>query len=178
MIDKGLLHLYTGNGKGKSTAAAGLALRMAGNGFRVFFSQFLKNTPSGEIDAFKRFDGLVTVCRPFMRHKAFIWNQTPEQQEASAIDLASGWDLIRNKLSDSSIRLFVFDELLDVIGMGFIQEENVREALRKRHPEAEVVLTGRQASEAMIGMADYVTQMVMVKHPFETGTMARRGVEY
>jgi cob(I)alamin adenosyltransferase len=178
MIEKGLLHLYIGNGKGKSTAAAGLAFRMAGNGFHIFFAQFLKSTPSGEIDAFDRFGGLATVCRPFMRHKGFIWNQTPEQREETAADLVAGWNLFREKLSDVSIRLFVFDELLDVIDMGFLEEDHVMDTLKSRHPEAEVVLTGRNASVQMKEMADYVTEMIMIKHPFEKGTAARRGVEY
>ncbi len=178
MTGNGLLHLYVGNGKGKSTAAAGLAFRMAGNGFHVFFAQFLKNAPSGEIEALKRFDGLVTICRPFMRHRGFIWNQTPEQREETAADLAAGWALFREKLSDASIRLFVFDEILDVIDMGYIQESHVMDALKSRHPQAEVVLTGRTASVPMKELADYVTEMVMIKHPYEKGTAARRGVEY
>jgi cob(I)alamin adenosyltransferase len=178
MNGKGLIHLYVGGGKGKSTAAAGLALRMAGNGFRVLFAQFLKNAPTGEIDAFRQLGGLVTVYRPHMRHKAFIWTQTPEQREETAADLSSGWNLFRENLTDASIRLFVLDELLDVLDMGYIQEDLVMDALRTRHPEAEVVLTGRKASSQMIELADYVTEMVMKKHPYEKGTGARRGVEY
>ncbi len=178
MSGNGLLHLYVGNGKGKSTAAAGLAFRMAGNGFHVFFAQFLKSMPSGEIEAFKQFGGLIAVFRPFMRHKAFIWNQTPEQREETAADLAAGWNLFCGKLSDASIRLFVFDELLDVMEMGFLDEGSVMDVLKSRHPEAEVVLTGRHASASLTEMADYVTEMTVIKHPYEKGTPARRGVEY
>ena len=118
MKHTGLIHLYIGDGKGKSTAAAGLAVRMAGNGHHVLFGQFLKNGPSGEITAFERFQDLIRIRRPEMRHKAFLWNQTPEQKLETAADMKAGWRQLKEMLKDESIRLFVFDELLDVLSMG------------------------------------------------------------
>ena len=174
----GLLHLYTGNGKGKTSAAIGLALRMAGHGQRVLFTQFLKSTPSGELKAFERFGDLVESRRPAMRHKAFLWHQTEAQRIETAEDLVSGWREMAPLLMDASFRLFVFDELLDVISMGMLTQEEVQTGLAGRHPRAEVVLTGREASPEMIHLADYVTEMTLRKHPYERGIQARAGVEW
>ena len=178
MKENGLIHLYMGNGKGKSTAAAGLTARMAGNGFRVLFVQFLKSMPTGEIKAFEQFDGLVSVFRPEMRHKAFLWNQTAEQKQETAADLRAGWLTAKERLQDADIRLFVFDELLDVLSMGILTESELKEALLGRHPGAEVVLTGRTAPENLLVLADYATRMDALKHPYEKGIGARRGVEF
>ncbi len=178
MCNKGCIHLYIGNGKGKSTASVGLSIRMMGYGYQVLFTQFLKSMASGEITFFKNNEHLVSVYRPIMRHKAFIWNQTPDQKNETAEDLRQGWLYVMGQLKDSNIRLFVFDELLDVIEMGFIKEEEVINALKSRHEEAEIVLTGRKASESLLALADYVTRMELIKHPYNNGLQARRGVEY
>jgi len=178
MNHQGCIHLYTGNGKGKSTASIGLCVRMMGYGHCVLFTQFLKSMNSGEIDFFQYHQNLITVYRPMMRNKAFIWNQTPEQKAETAEDLYNGWLKVVEQLKDPAIRLFIFDELLDVIEMGFIKEEEVAEALNSRHSDAEIVLTGRNAPEALLSMADYVTQMELVKHPYAKGLQARRGIEY
>ena len=178
MEPQGLLHLNIGNGKGKTTAAAGLALRMAGTGGRVLFGQFLKTAPTGEVAAFGRFGDLVEVVRPPMRHRTFIWNQTPEQRRETFEDLHAGWLSLATRLSDDGIRLFVFDELLDVVEMGAVSEDEVVAALAARHPAAEVVLTGRRAPAGIADAANYITSMEAVRHPYEAGVPARRGIEY
>ncbi len=174
----GLLHLYTGNGKGKTSAAVGLALRMAGHGQRVLFAQFLKSAPSGEVTAFERFRDLVDVRRPTMRHKTFLWHQTDAQREETAADLVAGWRLLGRLLQDETIRLFVFDELLDVMQMGMVSQDEVLAQLASRHPHAEVVLTGREAPPELMAIADYVTEMTLRRHPYERGIQARAGVEW
>ena len=174
----GLLHLHTGTGKGKSTAAAGLALRMAGHGQQVLFAQFLKSAPSGEILAFERFSDVIHVWRPVMRHTSFLWNQTREQRQETEADLKAGWETISRELTNPAYRLFVFDELLDVLQMGFVSEEDVCSRLLGRHGEAEVVLTGRVAPDALLRIAAYATEMTLRKHPFDKGIQARKGVEW
>lgn len=174
----GLLHVYTGTGKGKTSAAVGMAVRMAGHGQSVLFTQFLKASTSGEILAFSRFSDLIDVQRPPMRHKSFIWNQSASQRQETAADLVAGWRMLSGRLQDPMYRLFVFDELLDVIQMGMVPEKEVLQALVTRHPLAEVVLTGRAASRTMLEMADYATEMTLHKHPYERDIQARKGVEW
>lgn len=175
---EGLLHLYTGDGKGKSTAAAGLALRMAGHGLPVFYAQFLKSAPSGEVLAFSRYGDVVAVRRIGMRHKAFLWNQTERERLETAADIRNGWEDWRLQLKNPGWRLYVFDELLDVLEMGFLSVEQIVEDLSARHARAEVVLTGRKAPAALMDMASYATEMTLRKHPFDQGVNARKGVEW
>lgn len=178
MEPQGLLHLYIGTGKGKTTAAVGLSLRMAGNGGHVLFGQFLKAAPTGEVVAFLRYSDLVEVVRPQMRHRAFLWNQTPQQRVETLEDLRAAWLSLAVRLQDECISLFVFDELLDVIELGAVTEEEVLAALAVRHRTAEVVLTGRRAPEGIVAAAGYITSMEAVRHPYESGTQARRGIEF
>lgn len=174
----GLLHVYTGTGKGKSTAAAGLALRMAGHGQQVLYAQFLKAAPSGEIMAFDRYADLVEVRRPSLRHKAFLWNQSEQQRLETAVDLRLGWEALSQLLTNPFYRLFVFDELLDVLEMGFVSEAEVAQRIAGRHADAEVVLTGRTVPDSLLQLADYATEMTLRKHPYENGIQARKGVEW
>lgn len=176
--ENGLLHILIGDGKGKSSAAAGMALRMAGHGRRVLFTQFLKSSPSGELSALTRISDLIDVRRPPLRHKAFVWNQSDAQRQETAADLAAGWRDVSGELKNPAYALYVFDELLDVIQMGMISEESVIQALGSRHHKAEVVLTGRVASLAMQAVADYITELSLRKHPYERGIQARQGVEW
>ncbi len=178
MEPQGLLHLYIGNGKGKTTASAGLTLRMAGNGGHVLFGQFLKTAPTGEVVAFSRFTDLIEVVRPSMRHRAFIWNQTPQQRGETLEDLRAAWFALAARLQDEAIGLFVFDELLDVIELGAVTEAEVLAALAVRHRTAEVVLTGRRAPAGLVDAAGYITSMEAVRHPYEAGMQARRGIEF
>ncbi len=177
-VKNGCLHLYIGDGKGKSTAAAGLALRMLGRGRTVLMAPFLKGNPSGEHLALEKFGDHAIFFRPSMRHKAFLWDQTESQRMETLDDLKAAWNTIRKKLKKTEIDLFVFDELLDVLEMGAIGETDILEALGSRHAAAEVVLTGRRTPDTILEISDYVTEMRLVRHPFNKGIKARRGIEY
>lgn len=170
-----MLQLYIGEGKGKTTAAIGLAIRALGWSQKVLFSQFLKSGESGEVNLLESMDGL-DFYRPSMRHKGFIWNMDDRAINETKEDLQKGFDILLKRLSENDYHLVVMDELLDVIDCGFIDESQVLDFLN--NAVFEVVLTGRKASLRLKESAQYITNMTKEKHPFDLGISARKGIEY
>ena len=184
---RGLIHIYCGDGKGKTTAALGLALRAAGRGKRVVIARFLKNDDSGEIGPLSRLGGVTLI--PCRRSFGFTWNMTPEERaEAAAYYgglLEEAWKLAcpkegsgREASRGEGADLLILDEALGACSQGMISEKRLLELLDERPEELEVVLTGRNPSEALLARGDYVTRMEAVRHPYEKGIGAREGVEY
>ena len=170
-----MIHLYIGNGKGKTTAALGLAVRAAGWGKKVFFSQFLKSTKTGEGIFLSKLDGIV-FYRPYMRNQGFIWNMDAKAIEETKEDLFKGLNKIKKLIKNEEYSVIVLDEILDVIECGFLSEESVFEIINSK--DAEFILTGRNASDKLKDKADYITNMVKEKHPYDIGIHARKGIEY
>jgi cob(I)alamin adenosyltransferase len=169
-----MVHVYTGDGKGKTTAALGLALRAVGRGFRVAIVQFLKAQPSGERAASERLHPdlvIHAVGRPGMVDPAHL---QPEDTAAAK----AGLDLARNLLRSGEYQLVVLDEVCVSTAWGLLAVDEVVELVKSRPPGVEIVLTGRQADERLLALADYVTEMRSVKHPFERGVAAREGIEW
>ena len=171
-----MIHVYYGDGKGKTTAAMGLALRMLAAGGRVVIVQFLKDGNSGEVRMLSsRFGVPVFACAPTGK---FTWEMTNEElavvRKAHDKNLASALD----EVEASGARLLVLDEVLDALAMGLVDEAAIARALKRGAGELEVVLTGRNPSEDIASHADYLTEMVCKKHPFEQGVPSREGVEY
>lgn len=162
-----MIHLYIGNGKGKTTAAAGLAARMAGIGGKVLFMQFLKNGTSGEISVLKTFTD-VKYC--FYGRK-FLFEMSDAEKKSvrdDILNMLSGTDI-------SAYDLIVMDEILDCIAAGIVFENEISDFL---NADAEIVLTGRNASDAIKEKADYISEIKNIKHPFDNGVAARKGIEY
>jgi len=167
-----MIHIYTGDGKGKTTAACGLALRAAGCGKNVLVLQFLKDGASGEICAFENFKNIKVMST---ETKGFLWNMLEKEKQETkeaheklfktAVQKAAAFDIV------------IFDEILGAISAEMIDETAVLEFL-KTNPESEIVLTGRGASEKLIAIADYVSEIKCIKHPMEKGVPARKGIEY
>jgi cob(I)alamin adenosyltransferase len=170
------LHLYIGEGKGKTTSAVGMAIRAAGWNWSVLFCQFLKSADTGELMIMKGLKDRITLFRPAMRHKGFLWNQTPQQLEETRADLKQGLNQIMEMVENQSFDMIVMDELLDVLHTGLIPESHIC-SLIYQNP-SEWVLTGRTASETLMNQADYITRMEPVRHPFQKGLKARQGIEY
>ena len=171
-----MIHVYYGDGKGKTTAAMGLALRMLAAGGRVVVVQFLKDGNSGEVRVLaKRFGVPVFACAPMGK---FTWEMTDE--ELAAVQKAHDKNLesALGEVEASGARLLVLDEVLDALAMGLVDEAVVTRVLDLGAGELEVVLTGRNPSEDIASHADYLTEMVCKKHPFEQGVPSREGVEY
>ncbi len=167
----GLCHIYWGDGKGKTTAAMGLALRALGTGKRVVVVQFLKDGCSAELHPLRRLGASVFAGQG---HTKFTWQLAP--QEAQNVRRE------QNQLLDTALQvpcdMLILDEACTACELGFLEEEALRRAVMKRPPETELVLTGHQPAEWMLQQADYSTEMRCHKHPYSRGICARAGVEF
>lgn len=162
------IHIYTGNGKGKTTCATGLAARCAGYDNKVLFYQFLKCEPSGEQLALGK-----TIEFHCLKEKfGFVCNMS----EAEKAEICKKTKELFEDACTKQCDMLVLDEILGAITCGFVSEQDVIDFLKKT--KCEVVLTGRDASERLIEVADYVTEMKEIKHIFEKGVSARRGIEF
>ncbi len=174
IADKGLLIVHTGPGKGKSTAAFGLALRALGRGWRVGVVQFIKGAWStGERTAFERF-GAQMVWRTM--GEGFTWETQDRQRDVAAALRA--WDAALAMMADPTIRLVVLDELNIALRYDYLPLGEVVAALAARRDDLHVVVTGRNAKPALIEAADLVTEMTLVKHHFAAGVRAQEGIEF
>lgn len=169
---KGLVQVYTGDGKGKTTAALGLAMRMAGVGGRVIFIQFLKGgPPCGE-------HKFIAKYQPFKIVKLNQGNALKQSLDELRPTTALTYNLAMAVLTGGDYDLVVLDEILVAAAKGLLTSAEVLELIRQKRPEVELVLTGRGATPGIIERADLVTEMREIKHPSRKGIMARRGIEY
>ena len=169
----GLIHLYCGDGKGKTTAAVGLAVRASGAGKRVIFTQFFKDGSSSEVEALKTLPGIRTIHAQTV--KGFYRSMTPEQREQAREDYTA---LFRQVAAGKDADLLVLDEIVSACNRGVVTETLVTDFLRSKPSGLEVVLTGRNPSPALMELADYITEMRKLRHPYDRGVAARRGIEF
>jgi cob(I)alamin adenosyltransferase len=173
-VEKGLLIVHTGSGKGKSTAAFGLALRMLGRGHRVGVVQFIKGAwHTAERDALAKFgDQLVWHTMG----EGFTWETQDRARDVAAAERA--WSKAQELIDDPSFAMIVLDELNIALRYDYLNLESVVAALTARRPGLHVVVTGRNAKPEMIAAADLVTEMTVVKHHFAAGVKAQPGIEF
>ncbi len=173
-IDRGLVQVYTGDGKGKTTAAVGLAVRARGAGLRVAFVQFVKGgRRSSELQVLE--DVGVLVERPAERSSGLMSGEATDEDRDAA---SAAWAIALELFSRPDYDLVILDEVIVAMAHHLVAESAVLAALGSRIASIEVVLTGRGASQALIDYADLVTEMVPLKHPFDAGVPARIGIEY
>lgn len=170
----GLIHIYCGDGKGKTTAAMGLAVRCAGSGRKVLILQFLKDGKSSEFASLSHVPGIEVI--PQTKTFGFTWTLTPEEKAEAAACYSGLLEQAFRRASDFD--LLILDEALGACTTGMVDESRLLSLLDGRPEPLEVVLTGRDPSQALLDRADYVTEMKMVKHPFKRGVAAREGIEY
>ena len=171
-----MIHIYHGDGKGKTTAAIGLAVRALGCGQRVVLAQFLKGGETGEVTALAQSPSVEILRNPGVQRFTFLMDEQ-EKSECAAMQ-EELFTQAAERILTLKGGLLVLDEVLDAVGLGFLSEDTVLAFLRRLPVEAEVVLTGRGPTKEMLRLADYVTCMQKEKHPFDRGSAARRGVEY
>jgi len=181
MARRGLVQIYTGDGKGKTSAAMGAVLRAVGQGMRACVIQFLKGgTPSGEVNALADLKGMVEIFR-FGRKpicgEDFAWVDAEHPTTEDVEQARAAFHHAQRAVSSSRYDLVVLDEANTACAWGLVKVEEVLRVLRERTETVEVILTGREAPPELTAFADLVTEMVSVKHPFEKGTPARPGVE-
>ena len=173
-IEKGLLIVHTGPGKGKSTAAFGLALRMLGRGYRVGVVQFIKGAwHTAERDALAQFGDQVVW---HTMGQGFTWETQDRARDVAAASRA--WEKARELLDDPSLSLVILDELNIALRYDYLDLAAVVAALGVRRPGLHVVVTGRNAKAELIAAADLVTEMTLVKHHFAAGVKAQPGIEF
>jgi cob(I)alamin adenosyltransferase len=181
MAKKGLIHVYTGDGKGKTTAAIGLAIRAAGQGERVLFVQFFKmdSASSGEkniFNALKATGYSIELVRSNCRHPMFTKGKTDEGKVREAI--SETFRLARKMAEEGGFDLIVLDEVFSAIAGGWVGIEDLKGLLASREGSIEVALTGRSAPSEIVSIADYATEMLKIKHPYDKDISARKGIEY
>ncbi|RUM43810.1 MAG: cob(I)yrinic acid a,c-diamide adenosyltransferase [Hydrogenimonas sp.] len=173
-IREGYIQLYTGEGKGKTTASVGQTLRALGNGLRVVFVQFMKSVPSGEIDMLRQLgDDRIVVLREW--DDSFIIKRPSEKQIAMSRSL---WQKMVDTVESMQPDLLVLDEVAVAIAYGLLDESEVIDFLKAKPQGLEIVMTGQNASERLMATSHLVTEMRKVKHYFDQGVMARQGIEY
>lgn len=170
----GLIHIYCGDGKGKTTAAAGLALRASGAGKKVLFAQLLKDGSSSEINNLKKLG--INTRHPDIHRGFFTVLNEKEREEV----IKSTGEMLNGVFKEAmdGIGLLVLDEIISACRFKLVSETDLIDFLRNKPIGLEVVLTGREPSEELLSLADYVTEMKKIKHPFDKGIPAREGIEF
>jgi cob(I)alamin adenosyltransferase len=174
MPKKGLLIVHTGDGKGKTTAALGLACRMLGHGRRVAVIQFIKGSwKYGELDLQNRYADLLDF---HVMGKGFTFKSKDRDADIQAAKEA--WALAEQIIGEGRHALIVLDELTYLVNLKMIEEEKILDALIRKPPDVHIVITGRNASRALVEKADLVTEMKEIKHPLKAGIKAQKGIEF
>jgi len=174
ILAKGLLMVFTGPGKGKSTAAFGLAMRAVGRGHRVGVVQFIKGAwEAGERIALDRFADLITWRT---MGEGFTWETQDRQRDIAAA--RAGWAAALDMMANPAIRLLILDELNIALRYEYLPLAEVVDALKVRRADLHVVVTGRNAKADLIEAADLVTEMTLIKHHFAAGVRAQEGIEF
>lgn len=174
MAKQGLIILYTGNGKGKTTAAFGQALRAAGHGLKVCVIQFIKGKwQTGEAKGIAQHGDLIAM---HTIGTGFTWEAKDREEVTHAA--RAGWDLAKDKIMSDRYDMVILDEITYLVTYDIVSEEDVLDLLADRPDRLHIVLTGRAASPGLIAAADTVTEMKEIKHAFKSGVKARKGIEY
>ncbi len=173
-----MIHVYMGKGKGKTSAAIGLAIRAAGAGKKVVFAQFMKGDGSSELNILKKLDNLTVLT--LSRTYPFTWEMTLEDRENMTKEHDAMLEQILKIHSAGKADVFILDEITYPVYMELAGEEIWNQVLThaKADPDTEWVMTGQEPSPQMLLVADYITQMDAVRHPFDRGVAARKGIEF
>jgi cob(I)alamin adenosyltransferase len=171
---KGYIQVYTGNGKGKTTAALGLALRAAGHGLKTYFGQFLKGQDYGELSAIQKLSSFITI-EQFGR-KGFIHvTENPDKEDIERAQ--KGLEKCTKIMKSRKYHIIILDEINVAVHFNLFSEKEIHDFLDKKPGDMEVILTGRYAPESFIKRADLVTEMKEIKHYYHEGIQARQGIE-
>ena len=171
----GLIHIYCGDGKGKTTAAVGLAVRCAGRGNKVLLVQFLKSRDSGELYSLAKLPD-IEVMRG-KESKKFTFQMNEEEKHALLIEHNKMFEQVLAKIKNGGYSLLILDEVIGALNAKVFEMPKLIEFLRHKPENLEVVLTGRNPEPELVEIADYVSEMRKVKHPMDMGIMAREGIE-
>jgi len=175
-MKNGMVHIYTGHGKGKTTSAIGLGIRAYGRGFKIYMVQFLKSADTGELNVIKNLEPGFTVKRSEMVNK-FTWNMNEEEKRQTTEGINKLFDTAVKDSESGAWDMLILDEVLGAIKGGFISLQKVAEFVKNKPHGLELVMTGRAAPEELIVLSDYVSEINPIKHPMDKGIGARIGIE-
>jgi cob(I)alamin adenosyltransferase len=172
--ERGLIMVHTGKGKGKSTAAMGLAIRCIGHGLKVGIVQFVKGVwETGERAVLDDYPKLVTIRA---MGEGFTWDTQDRQRDLAAARKA--WEMVKEMMADESYHMVIADELNIVLRYNYLPIAEIIETLSAKRADLHMVVTGRNAKPELIELADLVTEMTQIKHPFRSGVKAQIGIEF
>ena len=174
---KGLVQIYTGNGKGKTTAALGQGFRSAGRGLKVYMIQFLKSADSGELHSAEKLEDAFKIFR-FESKRDFFWKLNDEQKNELKKEIGQAFDFAKAVMERKECDVLILDEIMGTVNNKLIEEQELCNFIKNKHPSIELIMTGRNAPESVIALADYVSEINAMKHPMEQGIAAREGIEF
>ena len=176
MTGTGLVHLYSGDGKGKTTAGMGLCIRAAGHGFRVLICQFMKDARSGERSAMEQIPGITFY--PVPDRVQFTFRMSPSEKEAAREACGHMLEEVLRLAGSGEYDVLFLDEIVYAARAGMAEEERLIRFLQEKPEHLEVILTGQDPGERLAALADYHSEIRGLKHPFAGGQQAREGIEY
>jgi len=175
-LNTGLIHIYCGDGKGKTTAATGLAVRAAGAGYRVLLARFLKNSHSAELSSLSLIPGIDIL--PAEKEFGFIFSMDNPVREAAREYYTGYFEQAIQKAVQEHYDMLILDEINAAVTYGIVALEQVTQFLKEKPEELEVILTGRNPADEIVALSDYVSEIRCRKHPFQKGIRAREGIEF
>ena len=175
-LNRGLVQIYTGDGKGKTTAALGQGIRSAGYGLNVIMVQFLKGGYTGELTTLEKIENF-KVFR-FEKERDFVWNLSETEICELKKEIQEGYNFIKKIVDENLCDVLIIDEIMGELQNKFITLEDVIYLIENKNDSMEIIMTGRNVPKEIINLANLVTEMKMIKHPFEEGINARKGIEY
>ena len=176
-LEKGYVQVYTGNGKGKTTAALGQGFRSVGNGLKVYMVQFLKTFKTGELESVKRLEPDFRIFR-FEKKRGFFWTLNNQEKAELKIEIDKAYMFCYDSLKNNECDVLIMDEVMGALSNNLLTVEQVIKLIHIKPDNVELILTGRNVPEQIVKEADLVTEMREIKHYFSSGVAAREGIEY
>jgi cob(I)alamin adenosyltransferase len=176
-LKKGYIQVYTGDGKGKTTAAVGIATRAAGNEYKVIMVQFLKGGSTGELESAKKLQPYFSIHR-FEKPRGFFWTLNDEEKAELKKEIQEAYEFCLKQLEERNCDILIMDEIMGALGNKLVTEEQILELMNRKPEDVELIMTGRNVPEKIIERANLVTEMKAIKHYFNEGVPARKGIEF
>lgn len=176
-MEIGLVHVYCGYGKGKTTSAIGQGIRSTGRGLKVIMIQFLKGGPSGELKTLAKLEPDFKVFR-FEKERGFYKNLTFTELEELKMEIENAMKFAKKIFDTKECDVLILDEILGVIENDILSEEDLITFIKYKPHNMELILTGRKLPDGLNEIADYISEIKAIKHPYEKGILAREGIEY
>lgn len=175
-MELGLIHIYCGDGKGKTTAAMGLGMRASGRNKKVLLTQFLKSNKTGELNSIEKLSEFFHVVKG-VPAKKFVWSMNEEEKLEVKKEHTNRFREVTKKAIEEEYDLLILDEIIATINRDFVMLSEVIDFLKNKPIGLEVVMTGRNPKEELIELADYVSEIKAIKHPYNKGIKSRVGIE-